>query len=389
MRQKVGIREVAQKAGVSITTVSHALNGKGRINPDTRKRVQEVAERLGYRPNALARNLAGGRTGLIGLAVAQTLDKRFAVSDFAYYSQLMSAATVDAFDRGYALVLASGVEEAAWSRLLLDGAIVVDPVQSDPLCAELRRRHVPLVTTGRVPGGRAGFWVDNDHVAGTRAILDHLAARGAERIALLASPPITSYAIDARESYDGWCAERGQRPRVAIARADLTESSGFEATVRLLRDPAPPDAVYATLDRLALGALLAAQAEGMSVPHELLVAGCTDSDAGRSARPSLTALALNPEQIGRDAVAMVASLIEGEHPQQPHVLVPTKILARGSTRRGAGVGTSAGTGAGAELSQTPSLDEPSSTRPAPRRLPRQSPRSARRSLSAAATQPLR
>ena len=377
MGQKVGIKDVAERAGVSITTVSHALNGKGRINPETRRRVQEVAERLGYRPNAVARNLAGGRTGLIGLAVAQTLERRFAVSDFAYYAQLMSAATVAAFDRGYALVLASGVEGSAWSRLMLDGAIVVDPVQDDPLCSQLRRRHVPLVTTGRVPGGREGFWVDNDHVAGTRAIIDHLAARGAQRIALLASPPITSYAIDARDSYEGWCSERGQRPRVAIARADLTEGSGFDATLRLLRDASPPDAVYATLDRLALGALLAAQAEGMAVPRELLVAGCTDSDAGRSARPSLTALALNPEEIGREAVAMVAALIEGAHPPQPHVFVPTKILARGSTRRSD------------ELRRTPRPGEPQPARQARLRLPPQAPRSAPGSLSAVATQRLR
>jgi DNA-binding LacI/PurR family transcriptional regulator len=333
MRRKVGIRDVAEEAGVSITTVSHALNGKGRINPDTRQRVQEVAERLGYRPNTLARNLAGGRTGLIGLAVAQTLDERVAVSDFAHYAQLMSAATVAAFARGYALVLTSGTKEAAWSRLMLDGAIVVDPTRKDRLCEELRRRSVPLVTTGRVLGGGDGYWVDNDHFAGTRAMLDHLAARGAKQIALLASPPVTSYAIDVGEAYKGWCEERGVRPRIAVAREHPTEGAGFEATMRLLREPAPPDAVYATLDRLALGALLAAQAQGLVVPGQLLVAACADSDAGRNARPSLTALALNPEQIGREAVAMVATLIEGGTPRESHVHVPSKIIARGSTRQ--------------------------------------------------------
>lgn len=367
MRRKVGIRDVAEMAGVSITTVSHALNGKGRINPNTRRHVQEVAEYLGYRPNALARNLAGGRTGLIGLAVAQTLDQRFAVSDFAYYAQLMSAATVAAFDRGYALVLTSGAKEAAWSRLLLDGAIVVDPIQDDSLCAELRHRHVPLVTTGRVPGGPNGHWIDSDHFVATRAILDHLAARGAQRIALLASPPITSYAIDARDAYERWCAEHGQQPRIAVARADLTEGSGFEATIRLLREPNPPDAVYAILDRLGLGALLAAQARGMSVPRQLLVASCTDSDAGKSAKPSLTALALNPEQIGREAVEMVATLIEGGQPPEPHVYVPAKILARGSTRRRV------------EVRLAERQDEPETARRVRLRLPRQPSQSAQSS----------
>lgn len=330
MRRPVGIREVAEEAGVSITTVSHALNGKGRLNEETRRRVQAVAKRLGYRPNAIARNLAGGRTGLIGLAVAQTLEGQFAVSDFAYYAQLMSAATVEAFDHGYALVLASGAK-GGWSTIRLDGLIVVDPIHEDPLSTEFKERGIPVVTTGRVPGHEDGYWVDNDHRAGTRSILDHLADRGAQRIALIASPPVTSYVIDAREAYEQWCEEHGQEAMVAVAGDGLTESSGFEATLELLRRASRPDAVYATLDRLALGALMAAQSEGLAVPGELQVAGCTDSDAGKMNHPSLTALALDPEQIGREAVVMVATLIEGTDPAQPHVNVPTTILPRDST----------------------------------------------------------
>lgn len=367
MQRPVGIKEVAEAAGVSITTVSHALNGKGRVHEQTRQHVQEVAARLGYRPNAVARSLAGGRSGLIGLAVSQTLEGQFAVSDFAYYAQLMSAATAAAFDSGYALVLASGGEEGAWSSVRLDGLIVVDPVRDDTLCASFVARGVPVVTTGRVPGREDGFWVDNDHVAGTRAILDHLASRGARRIALLASPPVTSYAIDAREAYEKWCKEHRQDSVVAVARDDLTEGSGFEATVKLLRRAKPPDAIYATLDRLALGALLAAHANSLTVPKDLLVAGCTDSEAGKLARPSLTALALNPEEIGRESVAMVTELIEGRRPQSPHVLVPTKVLPRSSTRWRPVASRSA--------DERPKA-ESAPAAPSPRRSQRRSPRSA-------------
>ncbi len=330
MRRPIGIREVAEAAGVSITTVSHALNGKGRLNDETRRRVQIVAKELGYRPNAIARNLAGGRSGLIGLAVAQTLEGQFAVSDFAYYAQLMSAATVEAIDHGYALVLASGAK-GGWSTIRLDGLIVVDPIHDDPLSTEFKERGIPVVTTGRVPGQEDGYWVDNDHRAGTRSILDFLSARGAQQIALIASPPVTSYVMDAHEAYEQWCAERGQEAMVAVARHDLTESAGFDATRELLRGRRRPDAVYATLDRLALGVLLAAQSEGLTVPSDLQVAGCTDSDAGKNHHPSLTALALDPEQIGREAVAMIAHLIEGAEPPQPHVSIPTTILPREST----------------------------------------------------------
>lgn len=335
MRRIVGIKDVADEAGVSTTTVSHALNGKGRVSPETRKHIQRVAKQLGYHPNAVARSLAGGRTGLIGLAVAQTLESQFAVSDFAYYAQLMSAATAAAFERDYALVLASGAAGRPWMSMRLDGLIVVDPVREDALCAEFRERDIPLVTTARVPGEPRdkGYWVDTDHLTGTYAILDHLAARGANRIALIASAPVTTYSLDVREAYERWCGEHSQEQIVAVARADLTEGAGFEAMTKLLQSSRPPDAVYATLDRLALGALLAAKAQGMSVPRDLLISGCTDSEASKLSRPGLTALSLNPEEIGREAVAMMTALIEGEEPPQRHVFVPSEVVPRQSTRR--------------------------------------------------------
>jgi DNA-binding LacI/PurR family transcriptional regulator len=328
----VGIKDVARRAGVSTTTVSHALNGKGRISPDTRRRVQEVAEQLGYRPNATARNLAGGRSGLIGLAVAQAGEGDIVVSDFAYFAELISAASVVALDRGYALMLTSAAQGDAWSRITVDGAIIVDPIAGDLLETRLRRLRVPLVTTGRIPGSSRDCWIDNDHHAGTRAMLDHVAARGAQRIALLGSPPTTSFAIDSLAEYRRWCAEHGQEPIEAVARGSLTEGSGFEATVKLLRRKRPPDAVHSTLDRLALGAILAAQTEGLSVPRELLVSGCVDSEAGKWARPGLTTLALHPGQIGVAAVEMVIGLIEDREPER-EVIIPTRIKVRGSTRR--------------------------------------------------------
>lgn len=333
MGRAVGIKEVAERAGVSITTVSHALNGKGRLSEETRRRVCEIAERLGYQPNSTARNLAGGRSGLIGLAVAQTGEGNFAVSDFAFFAALISAASVVALDRGYALMLASAAQGQAWSRIAVDGAIIVDPIAGDPLLESLWQRGTPLVTTGRVPDSSRDCWVDNDHRAGTRMMLDHLAARGARRIALLGSPLTTSYAIDSLATYEEWCSERGQEPIAAVAREDLTEGAGFEATVKLLRRARPPDAVHSTLDRLALGALLAAQTRGLAVPHELLVTGCADSEASKWARPGLTTLQLYPSQIGAAAVEMVSALIEGREPAARQVVVPTRIMARGSTRR--------------------------------------------------------
>lgn len=333
MGRAVGIKDVAERAGVSITTVSHALNEKGRISLETRRRVYEVAEELGYRPNATARNLAGGRSGVIGLCIAYTGEGDFPVSDFSYYAELVSSASMAALDRGYALMLATNARPDAWSPSQVDGAIVVDPVAGDPMLEGVERAGAPVVTAGRVPGRTSGWWVDIDHRAVTHAMLDHLAARGAERIALLGTPLTASFAVDSRDAYLEWCAKNGRAPIDVAARGDLSESSGFEAMVKLLRRSRPPDAVHATIDRLALGALLAAQQRGLSVPHDLMVSGCSDSTACRMSRPGLTTSEFYPRRIGEVAVQILTALIEGSDPPQAQVYIPTRFMPRGSTRR--------------------------------------------------------
>jgi DNA-binding LacI/PurR family transcriptional regulator len=334
-QRRVGIKDVAIAAGVSATTVSHALNGKGRLPPGTRERVHRIAEELGYRPNATARHLAGGKTGVLALAVSPGAGTPDTLSDFAYFMQLMTAATAAAFERGYALVLAPAQSDGArWLSVDIDGAIVIDPVPDDPQVQALRDREAPVVTTGRVPGEEAASpWVDNDHGAATRSVLDHLARRGARRIALVMPPATISYVLDVRTAYAAWCAARGAEPLIAVAGKNLTEGAGYLAGQELLELPERPDAIYATLDRLALGVLLAAQAKGVRVPVDMLVAGNTDSEAGRWARPSLTALNLHPEQIGHHAVELLVDLVEGRQPANPRILVPTRLIARGSTRR--------------------------------------------------------
>jgi DNA-binding LacI/PurR family transcriptional regulator len=359
-RRPVGIREVAEAAGVSVTTVSHALNGKGRLPEATRLRVQEVARELGYRPNATARALAGGRSRLLGLAVSQAEDEPFALSDFAYFASLMSAATSAALEHGYALVLIPDHGEEIWSQVNVDGAVIVDPIPGNRLLEVVRERELPLVTTGRILGDEDGYWVDNDHVAGTGSMLDHLARQGAERIALVTTRPKTSYTADALHAYESWCADSGVEPRIAWLRGSLTEGSGYEAAASLLRSDDPPDAIYSTLDRPALGALLAANALGITVPDDLLVAGCTDSNAGRGADPALTALALQPERIGRLAVQLLVDLVEGREPDDRQLLVPTRVIARGSTRRRSGGAVSPRAG------RAPAAGRPSPTGRPPR-----------------------
>ncbi|MDQ2623091.1 MAG: LacI family transcriptional regulator [Actinomycetota bacterium] len=335
---RVGIRDVAAAAGVSPTTVSHALSGKGRLPDTTRDRIAAIALELGYRPNASARNLVSGKTGLLGIVVSASEESPFGLGDFDYFIQLLSAATGAAVERGRALVV-EGIRTGpdAFGQVDVDGAIVVDPVSDDPLLDSLDAAGVPVVTTGRRDGpagyGRPECWVDNDHRRATREILSHLKSRGAGTIGLVSTSPVSSYTRDVIESYREWCREAGQEPRIALAMGPINEGAGFRAAEELLDGDQPPDAIYATLDQLALGALLAARARNIPIPSQLMIAGCTDSQASIWADPPLTSVTLNPEEIGRAAVASLIDLIEDDSDVPEPKMVPAGIIERESTAR--------------------------------------------------------
>lgn len=336
--ERVGIRDVAAAAGVSPTTVSHALSGKGRLPEATRKRIAGIAAELGYRPNVAAQNLVSGKSGLLGIVVSSSVGNPFGLGDFDYFIQLLSAATGAAVEWGRALVvegLRSGPD--AFGTVNVDGAIVVDPVSDDPLLDSLDAAGVPVVTTGRRDGPphnhRPECWVDNDHYAATGSILAHLKGRGAERIGLVTTTPVTSYVRDVVSGYGDWCAGQGQEQLISVVEGPINESAGFRAAEELLSRADPPDAIYATLDQLALGALHAARERSLDVPGDLMLAGCTDSNVSAWADPPLTAVTLNPEEIGRSAVSSLISLIDRKDEVPEPVVVPTGVVARESTAR--------------------------------------------------------
>lgn len=323
--QRPSIQDVARAAGVSPTTVSHALADKGRVSPETRLRIQRVAEELGYRASAMAHNLATGPRGLLGLHIAGGPGSML-MSAIDYFSELVDGATLEAMEHGYWLTIAPpSAGEDYWRTTHLDGAIVVDPAAGDTALDELRARGVPLVTTARSIDDAPGtYWVDNDQYTGTLRVLDHLEAAGARRIALLTTLPLRSYVVDCKRAYDDWVTGRGA---AAVEIVDVSVSQ----IQRLLARADRPDALYATLDRIALAALLAADASGLRVPDDLLVATLVDSAAARSASPPLTALAQAPGVLGRRAVAMLAGIIAGEPIAEPHLLLEPSLVSRGST----------------------------------------------------------
>ncbi len=201
--RRVSIRDVAREAGVSVTTVSHALNDKGRLNPETRERVREVAQQLGYRPNPAARSLVSGRTGLIAVLASLPSGVHAEFGDFGYFADLIGGATMVAVSHDVALVVAptanpvTGDEPFVWDRVPLDGVVVAGPMADEAALPALREGGIPFVTIGRDPvGGESDAVVAADDLAGTRAVLDHLVVAGATRPGLIVLPPLFAVTKD-------------------------------------------------------------------------------------------------------------------------------------------------------------------------------------------------
>jgi DNA-binding LacI/PurR family transcriptional regulator len=343
------IRDVAEAAGVSVTTVSHALSGRGRVAAATRDRVLRIAEDVGYTANAHAQRLVSGRSRTLAIQIAgfSSDDSPQLLPDAAFFLDVLNGAAGAAAAREYELVLAPhDLDPRRTQALAIDGAVVVDPHGDEPLLSRLPERGIPVVTTGRPTRGAVRFpWVDNDHAGLTVRMLEHFAEMGYERPAVIATTRSRSYVADIVDAYGRWSRERGLRPITVELAEPPTERAAARAAQRLLTRAKPPDAVYATYDRLALGVLRQAQQLGLSVPGDLGIASAVDGDTLHWVSPHVTAAALNPRMIGRRAIEILIDLAEGND-ASPGVMVPGRVMVRASTQRdGAGAGAGAGDGA--------------------------------------------
>ena len=327
--------EVAQSAGVSVATVSNALNGTGRMSDETRRRVLAAARDLSYLPFTSARAAARGGTGLLGLTLTTYGDVPVPYMQIPYYAHLVLGATEAAHRRGYLMVvLPSSVPAWMWLTTPLDGVIHTDPRRDDPVLDILRQRGIPIVTEGRPPTPRHDdAWVDNDIGAAVRDLLEHLARSGARKIGVLLPRHDDAYPDLVRRSYEDWCRERGQ-PVLVESYPISRYASGAEtaAARRLLRSGQEPDAVFGVYSSSGVNILEAARHLGLSVPDRLLVAALTENPAYADLQPPVTTVTLHPERLAAEAVDLLLALVNGRPDVRRERVVSHDLIVRKSTR---------------------------------------------------------
>jgi LacI family transcriptional regulator len=326
------MREVAHKAQVSIKTVSRVVNKQGEVAAETRQRVLAAIEELGYRPSKVARALVTQRTDTFGLILSDITNP--------FFSELACGVLNAAQAKGYDVFLCnSGARVEAEMRALhslvdhnVDGVIIFPSWRNIERLKVFADRNRPLVVINRILGDHPGIgriWTDNPR--GAKLAIDYLVSKGHTAIGMLAgyhsSPQIMQRVKGFREALrshglpvvDEW-----------ITTCIPVVKHGYRAARRLLIRHAQITALFAYNDLLAVGAIQACQELGRRVPEDCAIVGFDDIQLASLVTPALTTIHIDKLELGRQAVARLAQLLEEPETIFPPVRLDVELVVRDS-----------------------------------------------------------
>jgi len=326
------MKQVAQRAGVSISTVSHVINNTRVVSSDVRARVQRVIDELRYIPSAVARSLKNDKTDTIGVLVPNNSNP--------YFAELIRWIEDAAFQRGYNMILCNAHggadKQTAYLRLLMekriDGLVLVASGADDEQELMLRHEAVPIVQLERALPGLEADVVYAGQEEGAWQATRHLIGLGRRAIACVSGPPDLPRARERVAGYLRAMAEAGlEVPPGRVVHDAFTSAGGHAAFSRLLDQPHPPSAVFVTSDLMALGGLCAAGRLGLRIPAELSVIGYDDIEGAGYASPPLTTVAPPKRDMARLAIELLIERIRGNARPLHREALGSTLVVRAST----------------------------------------------------------
>jgi DNA-binding LacI/PurR family transcriptional regulator len=329
------IKDVAQRAGVSVKTVSNVINDFPFVSVATRAKVQAVLDELDYRPNLSARLLRGGRTGVVALAVPEISSP--------YFAELAAQFVRQAKGHGWTVLVDETQGAKDNERVVLDGikSHLVDGLIASPLALTAkeiaqRRDRTPLVLLGERLTHAPVDHVSIDNVAGAQTATAHLVALGRSRIAAIGSQPHISGGTAALRlrGYRAALRTAGIRydASIVVPARSYHRADGYAAMNALLDTPRPPDAVFCFNDLLAIGALRALHERGCRVPGDVAVIGFDGIEEGDFHTPTLSTIRPDKAEIARLALALLEQRItDGEAASPQEGYAAFELLVKQST----------------------------------------------------------
>ncbi|MCV3210140.1 LacI family transcriptional regulator [Mesorhizobium sp. YC-39] len=330
----VTLREVAASAGVSVATASKALNGQGRMTAETRERIRETAQRLGFRPNSLAQSLLRRRSFTVGLLTNDTYG-RFSLP-------LMSGVSDALVDAGVSVFLCNVEDDTRLAQLhveamldkRVDGIIATGKRIDRHLPVDLANLRIPVIYAFTQPDPGAIAFVSDDE-GGARLAVEHLWRLGRKRIAHVSGPASFAVVHARAEAHRDVLTEHGLPVSEPLLGA-WSEAWGHEAVAKLFgggREGAP-DAVFCGNDQIARGVIDALRERGIGVPDDVGVIGFDNWEiVAEATRPPLTSVDMNLSVLGREAGLALLSLVGGK-PAEPGIRkLPCRLVVRQSCGR--------------------------------------------------------
>lgn len=325
------IRDVARAAGVSVATVSRALNGATNVLPQTRQRIEDAARALRFTPSGAARSLITRRTDTIGALLPDLHGE--------YFSELIRGIDQAARARGLHLLVSSShgnADEAAAALRAMNGRVDGLLVMSPHADADFLRHNLPgslpavLLNSGMDLEDHVSFVVDN--LGGATTMTRHLVASGRQRVAFVTGPQGNDEAAQRLAGY-----RAGLRPGMheLVFDGDFSEEAGWAAGRRIANHRPRPDAVFAANDMLAVGCMAALHEAGLRVPDDVAVAGFDDIPIARYVSPALTTIRVPIAALGAAALDALVKDVEAPQTRAKHTVVtPVELVVRRSCGAG-------------------------------------------------------
>lgn len=336
-KHSVTMGDVAARAGVSMRTVSNVINQWPYVSDETRQKVLNAIDEIGYRHNRMARSLVTGETKSVGIVIPDVANPFFGTAVRGCEDVL--------YENGYSIFLCNTSEDVSRERDYLDQLLSrgVDGLilwGTRICCDDLERligSAIPLVTIelGEEPTRVRHAVINVDDTGGAESVVAHLIAEGHHSIAHLAGPLTRVTPQRRRDGYLAGLALAGLVERTDwIVEDEPTIVGGFRSATALLSGHDRPDALFCFNDLMAVGALLAARRLGMHVPDDLALAGFDDIDLASIIEPSLTTVRIAQAQLGRFAGEVLLSQLQGNADAAVSIPFPVELVVRGSSSKG-------------------------------------------------------